>query len=49
MRVGGIECQIEGENAGRDIWNLGAFGGECGILVQSKLPGIYEADPSEDA
>lgn len=41
--------KVEGESAGRDIWNWGTFSGQYGNLAQCKLPGIYESDPSEDS
>lgn len=39
--------EVEGECAGRDIWNWGTFRGHYGNLVQCKVPGIYESDPSD--
>lgn len=46
IRHGGLE----GEDMQRDDWNCGAAR-ECDVkkLVQWKVPGIYEGDPSEDS
>lgn len=40
---------LEGGTMGRDDWNWGEFEGQCGNLLQWKLPGISESDPSEDS
>lgn len=36
------------ENAVKSYWDWGALG-VCGSIVQCKLPGISECDPSEDS
>jgi hypothetical protein len=41
--------EMEGESVKRDRWNWEGTGWWYGSLVQSKLPGIYESDPSEDS
>ena len=38
--------RVEGANTERNNWNLGSFLELARNLVQWKLPGIYESDPS---
>lgn len=39
-----LEGGMERNSTGRDNWNLRAFGGPCGNLVQYKLSGFYKSD-----
>ena len=38
---------MEGASTERENEDLGEFGGRCGNLVQWKLHGMYEVDPSK--
>jgi len=47
MGTGGIRLwKIEKKSTRRNNWNWGTFLGWARNLVQWKLPGIYEDDPS---